>query len=171
MTTTHETPDAAPDEAADQLQLVCFALADHRFGVPIDLVKEAVALRPITPVFLVPDFVRGIMNLRGEVVAVLDLLRLLGFRPSTISEHSRVVIARHGRGRGAGQITGLLADRLSGVIAVAPAAIRPPPATLPTAVSDHVRGVISEEEHPLLVLDLDRIFNTEALAPFHPVVK
>ncbi len=171
MATTHQMQGAAPDAAADQLQLVCFALADHRFGVPIDLVKEAVALRPITPVFLVPDFVRGIMNLRGEVVAVLDLLRLLGFSPSTISEHSRVVIARHGHGRDAGRITGLLADRLSGVTTVSPAAIRPPPATLPDAVSDHVRGVVSEEEHPLLVLDLDRIFNTEALAPFHPVAK
>lgn len=174
MTTAHDEiepgrPGLAQEEGS--LQLVCFSLSDHLFGVPIDLVKEAVGLRPITPVFLVPDFIRGIMSLRGEIVAVLDLLRLLGFRPTTISEHSRVVIVKHGLGRRAGQNTGLLADRLQGVTTVGAAALRPPPATLPPSVAGHVLGVVSGDERPLLVLDLDRIFSTEALAPHAGVVK
>jgi purine-binding chemotaxis protein CheW len=150
----------------DHLQLVCFALADQVFGVPIDLVKEAVALRPITPVFLVPDFVRGIMNLRGEVVAVLDLARMLGFRATSISDHSRVVVVRHGLGREGARITGLLADNLRGVREVGTGEVQPPPATLPAGVADYVRGVVSAAERPLLVLDLERVLGAEALAPF-----
>jgi purine-binding chemotaxis protein CheW len=148
-------------------RLVCFSLGEQTFALPIDDVREAVALRPITPVFLVPDFVRGIMNLRGEVVAVLDLLRLLRLDSRRIREHSRVVIARGAptRYRRDHRVAGLLADTLCGVEEVAEGALEPCPATLPSGVSTYLRGVISREDRPLLLLDLDRIFNCDELLP------
>jgi purine-binding chemotaxis protein CheW len=148
-------------------RLVCFSLGEQIFALPIDDVREAVALRPITPVFLVPGFVRGIMNLRGEVVAVLDLLRLLGLDSRQIREHGRVVIARGGsEGRRRDhRVAGLLADTLCGVEEVEDGALQPCPSTLPPGVSDYLRGVISREDRPLLLLDLDRIFNCEQLMP------
>lgn len=151
-------PVAADDPAGRRL--VCFALAGQSFGAPIEAVKEAVPLRPITPVFLVPPFVRGIMNLRGDVVAVLDLLRLLGLEAPEISDHSRVVIVRHGA-----RTTGLLADELRGVMGVDPAAVQPPPATLPAGVAVYLQGVVSGRD-PLMVLDLGAIFDAEPLAPY-----
>lgn len=159
---------ASLDGAAQRtsVRLVCFSLAEQRFAVQIEAVKEAVELRPITPVFLVPDFVRGIMNLRGEIVAVLDLLRLLGFSALQIRDHSRVVIVRHGLGWKASKITGLLADQLCGVVEVEPDQIQAAPATLPPGVSGYLRGVISRDDQPLLVLDLERVLGAEALAPF-----
>jgi purine-binding chemotaxis protein CheW len=106
------------------------------------------------------------MNLRGEIVAVLDLLRLLGFSAQQIRDHSRVVIVRHGLGWQASKVTGLLADQLRGVVEVEPGQIQPAPATLPSGVSGYLRGVVSGDDQPLLVLDLERILGAEALAPF-----
>jgi purine-binding chemotaxis protein CheW len=147
-------------------KLVCFALGEQVFGLPIDAVQEAVALRPITPVFLVPSFVRGIMNLRGEVVAVLDLLRLLGLEAPRITEHSRVVVVRQEHGRREVRVAGLLADSLCGVMDLPEKAIQPCPATLPPSVAGYVRGVVSRDEGPILVLDLEHLLAAEPLAPY-----
>lgn len=147
-------------------RLVCFALGAQRFGVRIDAVQEAVPVRPITSVFLVPPFVRGIMNLRGEIIAVIDLLLLLGLDPTQISEHTRVVVVRQGKDRRDLRVAGLLADQLCGVTEVDEAAIQPVPPTLPAAVTAYALGLVSRLEQPLLVLDLERLFHAEPLLPF-----
>ena len=147
-------------------KLVCFSVGEQIFALPIDAVQEAVELRPITPVFLVPDFVRGIMSLRGEVVAVLDLQRLLGLQARRISEHRRVVIVRDGEDRRERRTAGLLADNLCGVVELGDDEVQPPPPTLPQQVSVHLRGLVSRPDKPLLLLDLSRVFNSDRLAPF-----
>lgn len=165
MSKTNATTDASSKQR--ELPLIRFLLAGHRFGVPIDAVKEAVEVRPITPVFLVPPFIRGIMSLRGEIVPVLDLLRLIGLETSNIGEHSRVVVVRDSDSDRRRRLAGLLADGLDGVGTVPSSAIRPAPATLPSTVADYVTGVVSEDE-PLMVLDLERIFNAAAIGPIGP---
>ncbi|HUH04251.1 MAG TPA: chemotaxis protein CheW, partial [Kofleriaceae bacterium] len=64
--------------AGDAAKLVCFFLAGQEYAAPITEVKETMLLRPITRVFLTPPWLAGIINLRGDVVAVIDLARLLG---------------------------------------------------------------------------------------------
>jgi len=151
--------------AAPSKKLVCFSLGEQVFALPIDAVKEAVELRPITPVFLVPAFIRGIMNLRGEVVAVIDLQRFLGLEVTRISEQRRVVVVQSGTGRRNQRTAGLLADSLCGVVELDTDEVQPPPATLPRRVSGHLRGLVSRAEGPVLILDIERVFDSEQLAP------
>ena len=156
---------------------VCFQLAGQAFAAPVRAVKETISVRPLTPVFLVPPFVAGLMNLRGEVVAVLDLAQLLGLSDGSEGDRRRspeaaIVILRpsealgtRAQGRAA---AGLLVDRMLGVSDVPQQAVRPPPPTLAADTAIYLRGVASIEEppRPLLLLDPEKVLTTERLRPF-----
>src|SRR3954469_1632423 len=133
--------------ASPQLEkLVCFELAGQTFGLPIRAVTETFPLRPLTRVCLVPPVIAGLMNLRGEVVAVLDLAQMVGLPhapPREGDPNAAVVILRvpdawgvRSPGRAA---CGLLADRLSGVRDVG--ALSPPPSSIEAEAASYLRGV------------------------------
>jgi purine-binding chemotaxis protein CheW len=157
-------PDPTPAPASD-LRLVCFMLAGQEFGVDIRAIKETIVMRPITRVFLTPDWVAGIINLRGDVVAVIDLARFLGLPRSVATAEARIIITR-----GRGKTAGLLIDRLSEVRTVDARAIREAPPGLPEAGLDILRGVVTlgagERERPLGVLDLERMCDSERFRQF-----
>jgi len=153
-------------------KLVCFTLGGQQFGVPIRAVKESVPYRPITRVFLVPPFVAGLINLRGEVVAVLDLARLLGLPHEIREADAAIVILRALETAGARAqghaAAGLLVDRLLGVRDVPDDAVRPPPTTLEADAAAYLSGVatIDDPPRPLLLLDPERVLTTDQLRPF-----
>lgn len=150
-------------------ELVCFGLDDQELGVAIEEVKETIELKPITRLFLVPEFVAGLINLRGDVVAVIDLARLLGLQPRMPSADSRIVILRS-RAAGKPAVAGLLVDRLTEVRAIDRAALRPPPATVSPDAASFMAGVSRTGEgaqaRPLLVLDLAKVLECEPLRAF-----
>jgi len=164
------------------VKLLCFHVAGQDFGVPIGAVKETIPERPLTRLFLVPPFVAGLINLRGEVVAVLDLATLLGLDRSVEGGRrapKNIVIlrasllpgvrdARHAANRPA---AGLFVDGLDGVRDVADAEVRPPPATLaaePAAYLDGVAAAASDDgpPRPLLVLSAERVLGSPHLTPY-----
>lgn len=155
---------------------MCFALGEQELGVPIRAVKETVPLRPITRVFLVPRVLAGLINLRGDVVAVLDLARLLGLEPAAgLDEGDRkrhpdaaIVILRGAEaGRAAGRAAcGILVERLRGVCDLEGVEVKPPPPTLDPEAAGYLRGVAAPGAKPLLLLDPERILATETLRPY-----
>lgn len=94
--------------AAGSAKLVCFLLHGQEYAADIANVVETLPVRPVTRVFLTPAWLAGIMNLRGDVVAVLDLSRLLGMPPTVVTDESRILLTRHG-----GRRAGLLVDGLA----------------------------------------------------------
>jgi purine-binding chemotaxis protein CheW len=160
---------AEPAEAVAEERLVCFFLGDQELGVSIAAVKETIELKPVTPVFLVPEWVAGVINLRGDVVAVLDLARLLHLPGRPVNAESRIVILR-GRAPGKSVSAGLLVDRLTDVRDVDLQQLRQAPSTVSAEVAGFFKGITRVGEgtgaHPLLVLDLERIFESEPLKAF-----
>jgi purine-binding chemotaxis protein CheW len=151
-------------------KLVCFALGGQELALPIRAVKETLPLRPVTRVFLVPPVVAGLINLRGEVVAVLDLSRLIGI-DHVLRDDAAIVILRPAEpgARASNRAAcGLIVDRLLGVREVAGAALQPAPPTLSPEPASYLRGVASvgEPPAPLLVLDPERVLNCEPLKPY-----
>jgi purine-binding chemotaxis protein CheW len=161
------------------VKLLCFHVAGQDFGVPIAAVKETIPERPLTRLFLVPPFVAGLINLRGEVVAVLDLATLLGL-PRAVENGRRapknIVILRasllagvrdprHAANRPA---AGLWVDGLDGVRDVAEADVRPPPATLAAEPAGYLDGVAASGQppRPLLLLAPDRVLGSPHLTPY-----
>jgi purine-binding chemotaxis protein CheW len=167
------------------VKLLCFHVAGQDFGVPIAAVKETIPERPLTRLFLVPPFVAGLINLRGEVVAVLDLSLLLALDAAAAPDGGRrappknIVIlrasllagvrdARHAANRPA---AGLFVDGLDGVRDVADDELRPPPATLAAEPAAYLDGVIAAAHHegpprPLLVLAPERVLGSPHLTPY-----
>lgn len=139
---------------------VCFRLGGQEFAIPIGDVKETIRPRPVTPVFHTPDFVLGLVNLRGEVVAVLDVARILGLGPTDIGSESRIVVVKRG------PKAGIVVDALSEVRTIDPEEIRPPPATLDRQIALYLRGVVALEAGPVAVIDLEHVFDADELKRF-----
>lgn len=139
-----------------ELRLVCFELERQEFAFPIDSVRETLAMQPITRVFLTPPCVAGVFSLRGEIVPALDLGPLLAIPRRTVSDHSKIVVLKHGLGT-----VGVIVDRLLDQQRVED--VQPPPSSLSAEVAGLLKGVATIEGGLLRILDASAILDCEAL--------
>lgn len=145
--------------AAGPVKLVCFYLHGQEYAADIANVVETLAVRPVTRVFLTPPWLAGIMNLRGDVVVVLDLSRLLGMAPTVVTDDSRIVLARHG-----GLRAGLLVDGLAELRSEVRERLQPVPVTLAPEVAGLLHGILTFSPGEVVrVLDLPALFESESL--------
>jgi purine-binding chemotaxis protein CheW len=154
----HGGETASSGKAAGTEKLVCFLLHGQEYAAQIGDVIETLTVRPITRVFLTPPWLSGIVNLRGDVVAVLDLARLLGMAPTLVTDDSRILLARH-----QGTRAGFLVDALAELRTLDLAAIEPPPATLPADVAVFLRGIVTVSGDVVRLLDLSALFESDKL--------
>lgn len=152
--------------------MVGFWVQQQLFGITIDQVNEVIAMRPITRVPFVPQWIAGLINLRGEVVSVLDLGAFLGIGATQISESSRIVVVQAGARTG-----GLLADRIAEVQTVDLEQMQAPLADV-TGTERYVAGLISPPPQegdaegtaapraPISALNLNEIFESERLKQY-----
>jgi purine-binding chemotaxis protein CheW len=139
-----------------ELRLATFYLGEQLLGVDIRLVQEINRLTDITPVPLAPDFVRGVVNLRGEVVTVLDLRAVLGLEPSVTAGQGRNVVLEY-----AGEKTGLLVDRVADVVTTTAGEIEPAPANVHGADGRFFQGVVKLEHELLVLLDVQAVLDNQ----------
>jgi purine-binding chemotaxis protein CheW len=137
-------------------QLVIFKVGTEDFAVDILLTKEVVLMREITPVPETQEYVEGVMNLRGNLVPVLDLRKRL--RTASISSHveQRIVIANID-----GKLTGLIVDGASEVVRVTDEAIEPPPDIITEMGADYIAGVINVNGRFITLIDLKKALTEE----------
>ena len=133
----------------DLLEVVEFALAGEHYALALARVREVCALKDYTPVPCTPDFVLGIINLRGEIHTIIDLQRFFDLPESGITELNKVLILD-----GDGLRLGILADAILGVRTVRRADVKAPPATVAGLRADYLLGVTGER---LIVLDAAKI--------------
>lgn len=130
---------------------VTFRLDDEVFAMPVDPVRQVVRVSTITRVPHAPEPVRGVTNLRGRVIPVIDLRMRVGLEPSEIGRQSRVVaVASRGR------VLGLLVDSVHQVVHIDVNRVQPPPEDVMTVQSDYILGVYHQEDRLILLLDVDR---------------
>lgn len=143
-------------------KLVCFELHGQEYAADIRFVKESLTCRPITRVPLTPRWLSGIVNLRGDVVAIMDMSLFLGMQATLQSATSRIVVVRHGQRR-----LGFLCDRLCDLRIESLVTMQPPPTTLPDEASLILAGVLTVEHgHAVRILDLVALFESPQLATF-----
>jgi purine-binding chemotaxis protein CheW len=144
---------------ADEVDVASFYVADALMGVPIDEVEEINHNIDLTPVPHAPECVRGVMNLRGEVVTVIDLRAVLGLEPAELNRKMFTVVVRSG-----GEQIGLLVDRVADVVRTRRSDIEPPPANVAGADGRFFRGVCKLPEELLLFLDAEQVLGLESVA-------
>ncbi len=139
-----------------------FTLEQERYAVEIARVKEVLELTAMTKVPRTPDFIRGMINLRGNVVPVIDLRLKLGLTATAPTVDTCIVITEVPVD-GAPTLLGALADSVQEVIELDAAAISPPPRMGTRIAVDFMRGVAHQGDQFLLVLDIDRVMTEEDL--------
>jgi len=155
-------PTPLEDQEENPTKLVCFLLQGQQYAADIFFVKETLTYRPITNVALTPDWLAGIMNLRGDIVAVIDLALFLGMRKTRQTPNTRIVVATH-----QGRRAGFLCDRLCDMQTHSLRDLQPPPSTLDNACAAVLSGVLTlETGKPLRVLDLASLFESRELSSF-----
>lgn len=141
--------------AATELQFASFQIADLLLGIDIHQVQEINRNLELTPVPHAPPAVRGVINLRGEVVTVVDLRCVLGLEPSEFTRLSRNVIVNHG-----GERIGLLVDAVADVITCSSDEIDPLPENLGGLDHSFFDGVFKLDASLLVLLNVAQTLST-----------
>ena len=148
------------------LQLVGFKVEREFFGVQIAAVKEIVRVPQITPVPDTPDFVEGVINLRGRVVPVIDMRKRIGAPPVERKKENRVLILELD-----GKIVGITVDSASEIIKLPEDAIEPPPEIVSYLGGEYVTGVGKLKERLIVLLDLARLLRPEEMKGMETIGK
>ena len=144
-------------EKQKEYQLVVFTLGKEEFGVDISQVREIVRLVQITYLPKAPDFIEGVVNLRGQVLAVIDLAKRIGIKSNERGEDTRIIVVEVGD-----NTVGMLVDSVSEVLRLPSEFVDDVPSLVDTEVPEHyIRGVGKLEDRLLVLLDLNKILTPE----------
>lgn len=153
---TTASADAATDSvgAPPSGKYLTFMLATETYGLEILSVREIIGLMAITPVPRAPSFVRGVINLRGKIIPVVDLRVSFGLDPTPETDETCVIVVDR-IVDGVNAQVGLLVDRVSEVLPIEEEAIEPTP-TFGTAVNaDFILGIAKAAEGVIILLEID----------------
>ena len=143
--------------AAEAMEhLATFSLDREEYGIEVRLVQEIRRVAEITVVPRAPEFIRGVINLRGRILPVVDLKKKLGLGEVGIDKESRIVVVRLKE-----RLLGLLVDGASQVLKVPVSRIEPPPEEVVDKGGDAVRGVAKLEARLVILLDLEKVLAQE----------
>lgn len=137
-------------------QLVTFGLGSEEFGVDIMLVQEIIRIPPITRVPKAPDYVEGVINLRGNVIPVVCLRTCFGMEKITETDLSRIIVLQIQK-----KVFGIRVDTVTEVLRLDDSAIEPPPTVTLGMDVQFIRGVGKIGERLLILLDLNQIMSEE----------
>jgi len=140
-------------------QLVCFRLGNEDFGIDINRVHEINRMIEITPIPQAPSFVEGVINLRGEIIPVIDLTRRFNLAHSGQRDHdSRIVVIETNK-----TLIGFIVDAVTEVLRITDAIIQAAPGMVTGSIAQqYIEGVaMLENEHLLILLDTEKIFSEE----------
>jgi purine-binding chemotaxis protein CheW len=150
--------------ATDEARLVTFDLERHTYGVDIHLVQEVLRGMTRTRVPLAPTSLAGLINLRGQVLAAMDLREQLGLPPRAADAPEPMLVVI----RIAGEAIALLVDRIGAVVDVKAESFEGPPDTLTGPPRELIRGAYKLESGLLLALDVERAVDLPAISPRTP---
>lgn len=144
---------AAPQAADTEYHLVTFVLEKEEFGVPVRSVREIIRVSEITRVPQAPVHIRGVTNLRGRIIPVVEIRTRIGLNAATVGYLSRILLVEaHDR------VFGLLVDAVTEVLKVPASSVTPaPPEVLSSASAEYLVGVAQLGKRLIVLLDLDRV--------------
>jgi len=138
------------------LQWVTFRLEGELYGINVIQVQEVLRVTEIAPVPGAPDYVLGIINLRGNVVTVIDTRRRFMLSEREIDDDTRIVIIEV-----MGQIVGLLVDGVAEVVYLRESEVESAPEVGNDESSKYIQGVVSRESGLLIMVDVNKLLSTD----------
>jgi len=160
---------ANDDHAEDMLeeqQLVVFELANESYGVDIGAVNTIIRMQEVTAVPRSPDFVEGVINLRGSIIPVIDLRKRFALSEGEITKASRIVVVE-----AAGVLIGMVVDAVTETLRLSQDVIEPPSPIVTSVDSQYVRGVGKLENRLVILLDVDKVLTCKETDVLNTVKK
>ena len=142
-------------KARAEQQLVVFDLAQEAYGVDIGTVRELIRMQDVTSVPHRPDYVSGVINLRGRITPVVDLRKRFDLPQTEITRDSRIVVVDID-----GEDIGMIVDAVTEVLRISADQIEPPSNMIAAGGSDYIVGIAKLESQLVLLLDLERVLTT-----------
>lgn len=142
-----------------QLELITCEVAGQLFGLDIMAVREIRAWTPATPLPQVPDFVSGVVNLRGTVLPVVDLAARLGWAATEATPRHAIIVVQL-----AGKTMGLIVDSVSDIVTLPKDSLQQPPTSGEEDVARFLHGLAALGDRMVMVLDLDQLGGVDQLA-------
>jgi len=144
-------------------QYVTFSLGEELFGVEVSRAREILSLTPVTKVPQTPDYLLGVINLRGQVVPVVDMRLKLGLPAGADTEDTCIIVVDV-QVDGEVITVGALADAVREVMAIFSDQIEPPPRLGTRLKTEFINGMGKVDEQFMILLNIDKIFNSDELA-------
>ena len=155
---------AGPIEiVAEGQQYLTFSVSGESFAIPISAIKEIIEYRAPTDVPMMPPYIRGVINLRGRVVPVIDLSVRFGRAKGEVSKRTCIVILEITH-EGEQQDISVAVDAVSAVVDIADIDIEPPPKFGARLRADFISGMGKIGKQFVIVLNVDRVLSIEELA-------
>jgi purine-binding chemotaxis protein CheW len=172
MTTLNNTKELVMEESntVNSKQYVTFCLAEELFGVEVSRTREILSVISVTNVPQTPDYMLGVINLRGQVVPVIDMRLKLGLSAADETQDTCIIVVEvlvDGEPIG----VGALADAVREVLEIKSDAIEPPPRLGTRLNTEFIKGMGKIDEEFLILLDIDKIFNSDELALVQEIVE
>ena len=148
------------ESADDLLQLVIFQLGGEEFGVEIMQVQEIIRMPAITRIPQSPEYVGGVINLRGKIIVVINLDTRFDLSSKELDDDSRIIIVEVGD-----NVVGMVVDSVSEVLRLSTSNVEPTPEIISTKIrADYLKGVGKLDDRLLILLDLERVLSDEEIA-------
>ncbi len=141
-----------------ELHIVGFQVGRETYGVPITSLHEIVRVPEITAVPDAPDYLEGVINLRGKIVSVMDLRKRFGEKQALLKKQNRILVVEHG-----GRLAGLIVDSASEVLKIPSDAVEPPPAVFQEGGLNCVTGLGKVGGRLVVLLDMSKLLAPASL--------
>jgi purine-binding chemotaxis protein CheW len=141
-------------------KLLTFSLGSEGYGISILKVKEIIGMMDITPVPRTPEFIKGVINLRGKIIPVMDLRAKFSMTEQEYDERTCIIVVEvlmHGSQK----LIGVVVDMVSEVVTISSEQIEPPPEYGTSAEHNSILGIGKIKDRVVIILDIDEIFLCE----------
>ncbi|ROR01697.1 chemotaxis protein CheW [Desulfosoma caldarium] len=146
-----------------------FSLGGEEYGIGILKVKEIIGMMPITPVPQTPDYVKGVINLRGKVIPVIDLRLKFGMESMDYNERTCIIVVE-ASGLAAGRVMmGLVVDSVSEVVNIKEEDIEDTPTFGTRLAAEYILGMAKAGENVKILLDIDRVLTSQEMSVLEKV--
>ncbi len=147
---------------ADIDQYMTFRLGNELFAINVSQVREVLEMGPITKVPTAPDYMRGVVNVRGKAIPVVDLCIRFGLPPAAETVSTRIIIMEL-LIDGETAVLGGIADSVHEVIEIDPANVNPPPRIAMRWRTEFIRGMARQADDFIIILDVNAVFASEEM--------
>ncbi len=150
------------DTKSEMEKFLTLTLGDEFFALDIYSVREILDMTDITRIPQAPPFMRGVVNVRGSAVPVMDLKMKFGMPPIVPTLNTRIIILEINKGENTSAI-GAMADSVKEVLELDAASIDPAPTMGASVKTDFIRGIGKQDGRFIIILDVDKVFSTDEI--------